>query len=245
MDDIVKNMLQKESATIENIPEVFAQADEFETDDAFSYEGYQIVRGEFFAHINEPSFTFNRCRVSVNTACVNKLTEIDYVQILVNPTEKKLVVRPCGEDVKDSYLWSKWNNKSGKKVPRAITCKVFTAMIMELMNWVPEHRYKILGKMIQSNGEKILVFDLPSAEVYQRIATDEGKLRSSRTPIFPADWKNQFGLSVEEHKKSLQINIIEGYAVFGLGSKKENQSKSSENITVAKEETANVNGEDY
>ena len=28
-------------------------------DDSFSYDGYQVVRGEFFAHIYEPSFTFN------------------------------------------------------------------------------------------------------------------------------------------------------------------------------------------
>lgn len=25
-------------------------------DDAFSYDGYQVVRGEFFAHTYEPSF---------------------------------------------------------------------------------------------------------------------------------------------------------------------------------------------
>ena len=37
-------------------------------DDAFSYEGYQVVRGEFFAHTYEPSFTFNANKVSVNTA---------------------------------------------------------------------------------------------------------------------------------------------------------------------------------
>lgn len=37
-------------------------------DDAFSYDGYQVVRGEFFAHTYEPSFTFNSSKVSVNTA---------------------------------------------------------------------------------------------------------------------------------------------------------------------------------
>ncbi len=37
-------------------------------DDAFSYDGYQVVRGEFFAHTYEPSFTFNSNKVSVNTA---------------------------------------------------------------------------------------------------------------------------------------------------------------------------------
>ena len=43
------------------------------SDDAFSYDGYQVVRGEFFAHTFEPSITFNNCKVSVNSACVNKL----------------------------------------------------------------------------------------------------------------------------------------------------------------------------
>ena len=32
-------------------------------DDSFSYDGYQVVRGEFFAHIYEPSFTFNNYKV--------------------------------------------------------------------------------------------------------------------------------------------------------------------------------------
>ena len=43
-------------------------------DDAFSYDGYQVVRGEFFAHTYEPSFTFNSNKVSVNTACIKKDT---------------------------------------------------------------------------------------------------------------------------------------------------------------------------
>ena len=28
-------------------------------DNDFSYDGFQVVRGEFFAHIYEPSFTLN------------------------------------------------------------------------------------------------------------------------------------------------------------------------------------------
>ena len=33
--------------------------DVLETEREFNYEGYQVVRREFFAHINEPSVTFN------------------------------------------------------------------------------------------------------------------------------------------------------------------------------------------
>lgn len=91
-------------------------------DDAFSYDGYQVVRGEFFAHTYEPSFTFNSNKVSVNTACIKKLPETDFVQILVNPDEKKLAVRPCQEDEKDSFRWC---SATSKRSPRQITCRIF------------------------------------------------------------------------------------------------------------------------
>ena len=35
----------------------------------------------------------------------------------------------------------------------------------------------------------------------------------SRTPVFPAEWQDQFGVPFEEHRKSLQINIFDNYAV--------------------------------
>ena len=66
----------------------------------FSYDGYQVVRGEYFVHLFEPSVTFNKCKVYLNTACIKKFPEIDYVQILVNSEEKKLAVRPCSEEEK-------------------------------------------------------------------------------------------------------------------------------------------------
>ena len=66
--------------------------EEFIVDDDFSYEGYQVVRGEFFAHINEPSITFNMNKVSVNKAAITKLPNVDYVLFLVNSEQKTLVL---------------------------------------------------------------------------------------------------------------------------------------------------------
>ena len=63
-------------------------------DNDFSYDGFQVVRGEFFAHIYEPSFTLNNYKCGVNTACIKRLPDYDYVQILVNPSTKKVAVRP-------------------------------------------------------------------------------------------------------------------------------------------------------
>ena len=45
---------------------------------------------------------------------------------------------------------------------------------------------------------------------------DGEKPKSSRTPVFPEGWKTQFGLPFREHQKSMQVDIFEGYAIYGL-----------------------------
>ena len=47
-------------------------ADEPSEDPSFSYRGYQVVRGEYFAHMNEPSVTLADYRITVNNACLKK-----------------------------------------------------------------------------------------------------------------------------------------------------------------------------
>jgi hypothetical protein len=195
-------------------------------DDAFSYDGYQVVRREFFAHMYEPSITFNNCRVSVNTACLARLPKVDYVQILVNPETKRLAIRPSSENEKDSFLWCR--TKGEKRKPKQVICRMFFAKVIQLMGWNPNYRYKLLGKLIQSGSEYLFIFDLTATEIYQRIITNEEKVKTSRTPIFPAEWQNQFGLPVEEHRQLLQVNIFDGYTVFGL---KDNSLAALANIS--------------
>lgn len=38
--------------------------------------------------------------------------------------------------------------------------------------------------------------------------------RLNRIPFYPKEWKDSFGLPVEEHKKALETNLTEGYVEF-------------------------------
>ena len=191
-----------------------ASSEEIIHDNDFSYDGYQIVRREFFAHVNEPSITFNNCKVTLNTACLKQLPNVDYVQILVNSEDKKLAVRPSSEDEKDSFLWC--TSGSTNRRPKQISCRIFFAKVIQLMDWNPDYRYKLLGKLIRNENEHLFIFDLTATEIYQRFHNDGEKPKTSRTPVFPAEWQNQFGIPVEEHRRLLQVNIFEGYTVFGI-----------------------------
>lgn len=213
--------------------------DEIIIDNDFNYDGYQVVRGEFFAHLNEPSITFNNYKVNLNAACINKLHNIKYIQFLVNPAEKKLAVKSCPENIRDSYLCCTVNRKNGKRRPKYISCKMFCLKLFSLMNWNMDFKYKLLGNLICSNGEYLFLFDLTSTEVFQREASDGKKVKNSRIPAFPEEWKDQFGLPVEEHKKSFQINVFDGYVVFGIKEKDDLHESNSETNNIESQVTNN------
>lgn len=220
-------MIEKRLLSQDHSPDYIKERSTDEAAD-FSYDGYQVVRAEFFAHLYEPSVTLNKETVSVNAACLRKLPDFEYVQFLVNPGEKKLAVKPCSEDMKDSFRWCTGDGK--KKKPKKITCKIFFAKVMSLMGWDPRYRYKILGKLMRAKDDSLFVFDLSSAEAYHNKA--KGELDSSKSPHYPEEWKNQFGIPATEHQDIQQISIFDDYTVFRI--------ERSEEIGTRKDAKENV-----
>ena len=85
----------------------------FQDEDEIDLSDYEVVRPEFFAQIKEPAFTVNVDKISVNAACVRLLPDVDYVKILINLKEKKIVLLPCDDTEVSGYRWCR--TKNGKK----------------------------------------------------------------------------------------------------------------------------------
>ena len=201
----------------------------------FSYEGYQVVRRELFAHLREPAVVIRRDSVTFNTACIAGLEDAVYIQILVNQDNKRMVVRKCEENDKDALRWCV--AKPDKRKSRKMTNRIFSAMMYEMMGWNLDCRYKILGHKITFEDETIYVFDLMETEIFldikgKRVKKDieetassdtdiqrsaEEIKRKNRIPFYPKEWKDSFGLPVEEHRKALEVNMLDGYAEFTTG----------------------------
>ena len=67
----------QEPSVIVPLPESTCEDSILELDGEFNYDGYQVVRREFFAHINEPSVTFNNYKFYVNVACLKKFPQAE------------------------------------------------------------------------------------------------------------------------------------------------------------------------
>ena len=189
-----------------------AEAARIAMEAGFSFDGYQVVRREFFSHRYDPTLTIKGNSITFNNACISHMEEVVYVQVLVNPTTEKLVIRPCEEGARDAIRWCV--AKDDKRKSREITCSLFTAKLYEMMGWEALYRYKLQGTRITYNGEQLYVFDLTSTEMYIPSIKDPddpgAKARRGRT-VYRADWRDSFGIPVQEHTASMQVNLMEGY----------------------------------
>jgi hypothetical protein len=178
--------------------------------DIFDFDGYEVVRREFFSKANCPALTIRYGSIVINLKAIRKLNECRFIQILINQKKKLLIVKPCEEDEKDSLQCSRVN-KHGKVVARAISGKIFTAQLFQDMNWNIESTVKILGTLLTCKGEKIFIFDLSNAETYLHLAepSEDNSKRRKRVPFPPEHWQGNYGLAYEVHKKQI-VTTFEG-----------------------------------
>lgn len=81
------------------------QLDGDETE-AVSLAGFEVAKAEFFAHTREPAITIWDNKIKFNMACLRRFPGVKYIQLLIHPIEKRLIVRPCEADAPDSLRWA-------------------------------------------------------------------------------------------------------------------------------------------
>lgn len=198
---------------------------------SFSYDGYQIVRREMFAHIGVPAVTIRNDSITFNTACIKGFEDVVYIQVMVSRNQKRMVIRRCDENDKDALRWCVKKNDTRKT--RKIMGREFTKLIYEMMEWNKGCRYKITGHRIQFEGETLFVFELNEPEIFKerpkRSIEEEKKMAEtmtpeeienlrkkeaaeSRKPFYPGDIENTFGLPVREHQNQPTLGNLQQYS---------------------------------
>lgn len=199
-----------------------AKAEELES--TFSYDGYQVVRKELFAHLRDPAIVIRKDSITFNTACISGLEDVVYVHVMFNSYLKRIVVRGCDENDKDALRWC--IAKPDKRKSRKMSCKPFSELVYNEMGWDSDCRYKILGYRINFEGETLYVFDLLVPEIFHEgqkrkkgesaPQSEETKPVNTRKGFYPDDIAGTFGVPVEEHLKESEVKQIDGYVSMGI-----------------------------
>ena len=176
----------------------------------FSFEGYQVVRREFISHQFDPAMTIRGTSITFNNSCISRLEDATYIHFLINPTEMRLLIRAVNEGARDAIRWCVI--KGDKRKSRQISCRLFTPKLYVMMGWDPLYRYRMQGMKINYEGEDMYLFDLRAVECFlpQKRDPKTGKIPKPQA-VLPEEWENSYGMSVDEHMASTQVDLENGY----------------------------------
>ena len=191
MNDREQYLFQN-SVPLEELPE----------EETVDLAGYQVMKAELFAHSREPAITIWENRLKFSMACLRRFPGTTHIQFLINPTEKRMIIRPCTSDTPDCLRWTSGGGAKEIKT-RDIMCKFFAAKVFDLMGWDKQYRYKILGKPATCDGEFLFLFKLNDFELFLG-----GKRKGS---YLPSEWRDYFGVPAKEYEEEYKVNLAEGY----------------------------------
>ena len=136
-------------------------------------ESFQVVSGNMFSRVAEPSLRITSKGIKFNKGCINKLPETITAEMLFNPVEHMLVLRPCKENHPNAMMW---DTKYKSAAP-------FVKVIYENMGWEQDYNFRIPCQTVaDSNGDVILVFDLENFIGQTKNKKDEAIVAAKETP---------------------------------------------------------------
>ena len=162
--------------------------------------GYQVVRAGFFQD-QIPAVTLSRKHLHFNSLCSRRLGAPDCVEVLLNPAERLLAIRPCAPEHPNAIRWARTDPQ--ETGTRHLGAAAFLGLLMDLMGWNSEYRYRIRGYVRRQDETAVMFFDLYEPEVRIRLAGEDGKVKKLKG--FPSEWAGQFGLSAFDQFSSVRL----------------------------------------
>jgi hypothetical protein len=178
----------------------------------FDLRGYEVARSQFFITARRISVTFSKRSVVFSLEAIKKL-ETDYIELLVNPIEKLLVVHAVKKDEKHALKWAK-DEHSGK-AKKVIYGVSFLPTLFNIFGWNPDCKYRGTGTYVKKDDGAVLLFDMKETEMIipkgvpiqvnddiPNEAEEKDISEHSSVIAYPEAWITSFGSSFYRIKTS-------------------------------------------
>ena len=134
-----------------------------------------------------------------------------------------------------SYPWAR--QKDENWVNKDITSLEFVENIFRLMNWNRECRYKVLGRVANSDQGLCMLFDLEEAIMFTpkpQEYTDPltGEMKKKQMKFFPDAYKDRIGKSYNDYIAGHQMNLFEDFIGYQGSAVLDEPEQKTDTISV-------------
>ena len=168
-------------------------------------------------------------------ACIRLFEGIKYVLPILHPNKKRLALIMCPEEDSASVEWAR--QKDENWVNKDITSLEFVENIFKLMNWNRECRYKVLGRVANSDQGLCMLFDLEEAIMFTpkpQEYTDPltGEMKKKQIKFFPDVYKDRIGKSYNDYISGHQMNLFEDFIGYQGSAVLDEPEQKTDTISV-------------
>jgi len=178
------------------------------------FEGYEIPPRTQFSMLNKPAVSIKYGKITFNMACIRLFEGIKHILTPINSTKKRLLVVCCREEESDSVEWARQQQKDQKWVNKEISSIEVCEKLYNLMGWDKRCRYKVLGRVVNSERGLILRFELSEAIMFSGLPEEyvdpkTGETKKRQVSYYPDMYKGRIGRSYTDYIAAQQINMFE------------------------------------
>ena len=136
---------------------------------------------------------------------------------MLSENKKRMVVAICAEEEISSIEWARL--KKDKWVKRSISCPEYVQRIYKMMNWNKDCRYKVYGRLANSERGLVLVFDLASAVMFDPLPEEyfdkhTGKMKKRIVKYYPDEIRMKLGRSYSDYEALQQRSSFESLSGY-------------------------------
>ena len=155
--------------------------------------------------------------MTFNMACIRLFEGIKYILPIVNTAKKRMALIMCPEEDSASVEWAR--QKNGVWVNKSISSLEFLEKMFRMMNWNRECRYKVLGRVANSDQGLVMLFDLEEAIMFTpqpQEFTDPmtGEVKKKQVKFFPDIYKGRIGRSYNDYVATHQMSMFENIVSY-------------------------------
>ena len=156
-------------------------------------------------------------RMEFSMSAIRLFEGVQHVLPMLSENKKRMVVAICAEEEISSIEWARL--KKDKWVNRSISCPEYVQSIYKMMNWNKDCRYKVYGRLANSERGLVLVFDLASAVMFDPLPEEyfdkhTGKMKKRIVKYYPDEIRMKLGRSYSDYEALQQRSSFESLSGY-------------------------------
>ena len=182
-----------------------------------SLDDYVVPPKMFFSMIKKPAVSIRPNRMEFSMSSIRLFEGVQHILPMLSENKQRMVVAICAEEELSSVEWARL--KKDKWVNRSITCPEFVDGIYKMMNWRRECRYKVYGRLANSERGLVLVFDLASAVMFDPLPEEyfdkrTGKMKKRTNKYYPDEIRMRLGRSYSDYMATQERSSFESLSGY-------------------------------